>query len=330
MKSKSYIGVILLFICSFLWGSTFVAQEETTVEPFTYLCMRSVVAVAFLIPVVIVSDLFKKKGRKEALSQNDGKKNNKTLIIGGTLCGVALFLASAAQQIGIFKGSNAGKAGFITAMYLLIVPIFGLFLGKKVRRLHWLCIAIALCGLFLLTMTGALSEFSLSALFSKDTLSAMSIQGCDVYVIACAFLFSVQILFVDKYSSLVDCLKLSLLEFTVVAVLSVVPMFIFETPTIAGITSSWLSIVWAGILSSGVAYTLQIFGQKYTNPAVASMIMGLEATFAVISAIFFSMFFEESVKLPTPYETLGCVLMFFAIILSQLPEKKKAITSDVE
>lgn len=326
MKSKSYIGIILLFICSFLWGSTFVAQEETAVEPFTYLAMRSLVAVMFLLPVVIVSDLIKKKSRQNKGIIKDNKADKKTLLIGGVLCGVALFLASAAQQIGIFKGSGAGKAGFITAMYLLIVPIFGLFIGKKVRILHWLCIVIALCGLFLLTMTGGLSSFSFTALFSKDTLSALSIQGCDVYIIACAFLFSVQILFVDKYSSLVDCLKLSLLEFTVVAVLSVAPMLIFETPTVSGIVSSWLSIVWAGILSSGVAYTLQIFGQKYTNPNIASMIMSLEATFAVISAIFFSMFFEESIKLPTAYEALGCVLMFMAILISQLPERKRAIT----
>ena len=326
MKSKSYIGIILLFICSFLWGSTFVAQEETAVEPFTYLAMRSLVAVMFLLPVVIASDLIKKKSRQNKVIMKNNKAEKKILLIGGVLCGVALFLASAAQQIGIFKGSGAGKAGFITAMYLLIVPIFGLFIGKKVRRLHWLCIVIALCGLFLLTMTGGLSSFSFTALFSKDTLSALSIQGCDVYIIACAFLFSVQILFVDKYSSLVDCLKLSLLEFTVVAVLSVAPMLIFETPTVSGIMSSWLSIVWAGILSSGVAYTLQIFGQKYTNPNIASMIMSLEATFAVISAIFFSMFFEESIKLPTAYEALGCVLMFMAILISQLPERKAAKT----
>lgn len=323
MKSKSYIGIILLFICSFLWGSTFVAQEETTVEPFTYLFMRSVVAVLFLLPVVIVSDVFRKRSKNNNESVKAKKGELKPLVIGGLLCGTALFFASAAQQIGIYQGSNAGKAGFITAMYLLIVPIFGLFIGKPVGKLHWISIAVALCGLFLLTMTGGLEEFSLSALFSKDTLSALSIQGCDVFIIACAFLFSVQILFVDKYSSLVDCLKLSMMEFLVVAILSLVPMFVFETPTVSGIMSSWLSIVWAGILSSGVAYTLQIFGQKYTNPNIASMIMSLEATFAVISAIFFSMFFEDNLKLPTAYEALGCTLMFLAIILSQLRFKKK-------
>ncbi len=326
MKSKQWLGILLLLVCSFLWGSTFVAQEETTVEPFTYLAMRSVVAVAFLTPVVFVNDTFiKRRFSKGAEGKENAKEPfiNKTLLIGGLLCGVTLFVASAAQQIGMYQGTSADKAGFITAMYLLIVPLLGLFFGKKVRGLHWFCIVIALAGLFLLCMTGGLKEFSLKALLSFDTLRQMSISTCDIYVIACAFLFSLQILCVDKYSPQVDCLKLSLIEFSVVSVLSIIAMFIFEKPTVSGILDSWVSIVYAGVLSSGVAYTLQIFGQKYTNPTVASMLMSLESAFAVVSSIVFSFVMTGTPDLPTGYEAVGSLLMFTAIILSQIPERNK-------
>ena len=326
MKSKQWLGVLLLLVCSFLWGSTFVAQEEATVEPFTYLAMRSVVAVAFLAPVVIINDTVIKRRLKKFSEDAVNKKEpyiSKTLLTGGILCGVTLFVASAAQQIGMYQGTSADKAGFITAMYLLIVPLLGLFFGKKVRGLHWLCIVIALAGLFLLCMTGGLQEFSLKALFSLDTLGQMSIRTCDIYVIACAFLFSLQILCIDKYSPKVDCLKLSIIEFAVVSVLSIIAMFIFEKPTVSGILNSWVSIVYAGVLSSGVAYTLQIFGQKYTNPTVASMLMSLESAFAVVSSIVFSFVMTGTPKLPTGYEMVGSLLMFAAIILSQIPERKK-------
>lgn len=326
MKSKQWLGVVLLLICSFLWGSTFVAQEEATVEPFTYLAMRSVVAVAFLAPVVIINDTVIKRRLKKFSADARNKQEpyiSKTLLTGGILCGVTLFVASAAQQIGMYQGTSADKAGFITAMYLLIVPLLGLFFGKKVRGLHWICIVIALAGLFLLCMTGGLQEFSLKALFSLDTLGQMSIRTCDIYVIACAFLFSLQILCIDKYSPKVDCLKLSIIEFAVVSVLSIIAMFIFEKPTASGILNSWVSIVYAGVLSSGVAYTLQIFGQKYTNPTVASMLMSLESAFAVVSSIVFSFVMTGTPDLPTGYEAVGSLLMFTAIILSQIPERKK-------
>ncbi len=322
MKSKKALGFSLLLLCSVIWGSTFVAQEETGVEPFTYLAMRSVVAVIFLFPILVGCEIF--KGRKNKTEYREKcKSERKNLLIGGLICGFFLFVASAAQQIGMHMGTSAGKAGFITATYLLLVPIFGLFIGKKVRGTHWICIVLALVGLFLLCMTGGLTEFSFSALFSTETLSSLSISTADVFVIACAFLFSFQILAVDKYSAKVDCLKLSFLEFSVVAILSLICMFIFEKPTISGILDSWVSIVYAGVLSSGVAYTLQIFGQKYTNPNVAAMLMSLESPFALISAIIFSLAVTGSANLPTGYELVGCGLMFTAIVISQLPEKKK-------
>ncbi|MDO5124536.1 MAG: DMT family transporter [Eubacteriales bacterium] len=322
MKSRKTLGFFLLLFCSFIWGSTFVAQEKTAVQPFTYLAMRSVVAIIFLLPVVIGWDVV--AGRKDRVKYREKcKKENKTLMIGGLLCGFFLFVASAAQQIGMYMGTTAGKAGFITATYLLIVPILGLFIGKKVRGLHWICIVLALVGLFLLCMTGGIAEFSLSALFSSYTLKSMTVSTADIFVIASAFLFSFQILAVDKYSAKVDCLKLSFMEFSVVAVLSFAFMFLFEKPTIEGILDSWVSIVYAGVLSSGVAYTLQIFGQKYTNPNIAAMLMSLESPFALVSSIIFALVITGENVLPTGYEAVGCLLMFSAIVVSQLPEKKK-------
>lgn len=322
MKSNKLLGMVFLLVAAFLWGSTFVAQAETGVGPFTYLAMRSVVAVVFLLPIIIFKDLH--KIRLTGKNMQD-KGNVRTLLTGGAVCGGALFVASALQQIGIDKGTTAGKAGFITALYILGVPILGIFFRKKVRPLLWGCVTIAVAGLFLLCMTGNLQEFSLRALFSTDTLSQLSIQTCDVYVIVCALGYSLQIMAIDKYSPKVDCLKLSFLQFSVTAVLSLIVMFIVEKPAMSDILASWISILYAGILSSGVAYTLQIFGQKYTPPTIASMLMSLESAFAVLSAIVFSSLTTGEPQLPTGYEWLGIILMFIAIMLSQLPEKNQKI-----
>lgn len=319
MKSNRFLGIICLLVAAFLWGSTFVAQAETGVGPFTYLAMRSLVAVVFLLPIIIIKDMYKikKSGRKPA-----DKGADKTLLTGGLVCGGTLFVASALQQIGIDNGTSAGKAGFITALYILGVPILGLLFKKKVRPLLWVCVGIAVVGLFLLCMTGNLQEFSFRVLFSKDTLSQLSIRTCDLYVIVCAVFYSLQIMAIDKYSPKVDCLKLSFLQFSVTAVLSLIVMFIVEKPSLSNILDSWISILYAGILSSGVAYTLQIFGQKHTPPTIASMLMSLESAFAVLSAIVFSSIASGVPELPTGYEWTGIILMFTAIMLSQLPEKR--------
>lgn len=318
MKNRQWLGVTLLLLASFFWGSTFVAQCETSVGPFTYLASRSWVAVLFLLPVSAVFDICKRK--KNMVVKN--KSAIKLLLKGGALCGVVLFLASALQQIGIDNGTEAGKAGFITALYLLIVPALGLFMKKRVRPLLWGCIGISLVGLFLLCMTGELTEFSFAALFSADTLRNLSFEVGDVYVLGCALVFSFHILIVDKLSDKVDPIKLSLTQFFTVAILSTVAMFIFENPRLDEILSSWFSIIYAGVLSSGVAYTLQIFGQKYTQPALASMLMSLESSFAVLSAIVFGLITTGAAELPTGYEWIGIILMFTAIMLSQLPIKK--------
>lgn len=317
MKSKRWLGSAFLLIAAFLWGSTFVAQSETGVGPFTYLAMRSLVAVVFLTPIVLLSD-FREKRKNP---QSNEKKTDKRLLLGGLICGCALFFASSLQQIGIDKGTTAGNAGFITALYILIVPILGLFFRQKVRPLHWVCIFIALVGLFLLCMTGDIEVFSIEELFSANTYKDLSVKPSDIYVLASAFVFSIHILVVDKLSPKVDCLRLSLIQFAVVAVISSVVMFVAEAPKIGDILDSWVSILYAGVLSSGVAYTLQIFGQRYTPPTIASILMSLESTFAVISAIVFSAVATGVPELPTGYEWMGCGLMFAAIMLSQLPQK---------
>lgn len=319
MKNKQWLGVALLLLASFFWGSTFVAQSETLVGPFTYLAMRSWVAVVFLLPVAVVSDIIKKKFTRTEKAEN---YLTKPMVAGGVLCGLVLFMASALQQIGISRGTQAGKAGFITAMYLLIVPALGLFLKKPVRPLLWLCIGISFVGLFLLCMTGNLTEFSLKALLSAENLSNLRLETGDIYVLGCAVVFSFHILMVDKLSAKGDCVKLSLLQFATVAVIASGCMLVFETPKVSEILSSWVSIVYAGVLSSSVAYTLQIFGQKYTQPALASMLMSFESSFAVLSAIAFSFLTTGKATLPTAYEWLGIGLMFGAIMLAQLPERK--------
>lgn len=320
MKSRQLLGVVMFLVCAFLWGSTFVAQCETGVGPFTYLAMRSVIAVVFLGLIIGVTDI----RRKLVSPEKKSTKSTKILLIGGVICGCALFLASSLQQIGIDKGTTAGKAGFITAMYLLIVPILGLFMGKKVRGLHWVCVVLAIAGLFMLCLTENITEFSFKALFSMQTLGELSLQSCDIYVIACAFVYAVHILAIDKVIPSVDGLKLSFMQFSVTAVLAAVAMFIFESPSVGEILDSWVSILYAGILSSGVAYTLQILAQKFTPAAVASILMSLESTFAVLSAIAFSAITTGVPELPTGYEWIGIVLMFLAIVISQVPEKKKA------
>ena len=207
-------------------------------------------------------------------------------------------VAANLQQIGI-QYTSAGKAGFITAMYILIVPVLGLFLKKKVPGRIWLCILIAVVGLYLLSVTEGFS----------------SISKGDVYVLLCALAFSFHIMAVDHYAPLVDGVRLSSIQFLICGVLSGILMFLFEEPNLENILNAAVPILYAGIMSCGVAYTLQIIGQKYTRPTIASLIMSLESVFAVLAGIVVLR------EIPTARETMGCVLMFLAIIIAQLPSR---------
>ena len=304
MKNKSLGGSFCLTLAALLWGSTFVAQEVNTVGSFTFQGVRSFVGSLFLVIVIFVMTAVKKA---KGTYVKPTKEDNKNLVVGGICCGLVLCLSMNLQQIGMSLGSQAGKAGFITAMYILFVPVYGLLGKKKVQGRIWACIALAVVGLFLLRI-------------KPEDIKAgqMAISIGDFFVILCAFSFALHIIVVDRFVSKVDGVKLSLMQFVVAGAISCVLMFAFEQPTISGIIDGAFPILYAGICSSGIAYTLQIVGQKNTPAVIASLLMSLESVFAVLTQI------AVMGRIPTLQETVGSVIMFAAIILAQLPEKQVA------
>ena len=297
-KKNNLVGSGLLLIAAFIWGSAFVAQTTGAeyVGPFTFICLRNILGAVVLLPVIFTLDSVKKKN---GIYKKQEKKDYKKLFIAGLFCGLALCLASVFQQLGIDEGTEPGKAGFITALYILLVPIFSIFLKKKVRPVIWGCVAISLVALYLLCV-------------KQDN----TIRLSDVYVLICAALYAVHILIIDKVSSDVDGVRLSAVQFAVASAVSFLPMVIVEGVDLNAIISAAPSIAYAGILSSGVAYTLQIVGQKKTESTLASMIMSLESVFAVLTSLVILR------QVPSLKEGIGCVLMFGAIIAAQLPSKK--------
>lgn len=297
MKSKKLFGNLVLLLTALIWGCAFVAQSSGMdyVGPFTFQTSRSILGCLVLIPFIFANDAIKKKNNTYE------KQNPKTLILGGILCGTALTVASGLQQYGM-QYSTAGKGAFITAMYIVLVPILGLFMKKKVNPIIWISVILGALGLYLLCIK---EDFSLG-------------EG-DIYLILCAVAFSFHILIVDHFSAKVDGVKLSCLQFGVMFILSAIFMFMTETPNMADIKAAWLPICYAGIMSCGVGYTLQIVGQKYTEPTVASLLMSLESVFAVIAGI---ILLKEA---PSAKEWLGCASMFAAIIIAQIPQKPKEV-----
>ncbi len=295
MKNKLR-GSILLSLATIIWGAAFVAQSVGMdhIGPFTFQAVRCFLAVIGLIPVIIIADRRK----------NDGKTffsrwKDKKLWKAGILCGIPLFLACNLQQLGIVS-TDAGKSGFLTAMYIVIVPIIGIFLKKKITYMVPISVAIAVVGLYFLSCVGV-TEISVG----------------DLLLIGCAFMFAVQITFVDIFAPDVDPLRLNLLQALVCAILSAIPMLLTEAPTVASVIACWIPLAYAGFLSMGAAYGLQIIGQKDLESAPASLIMSLESVFAVL---FGWMILGESM---TAWEQLGCALVFIAVILSQVPAKSK-------
>ncbi len=298
-KSKSFGASLLLMIAAFIWGTAFVAQSKglEQIGNFTFLALRSYLAVVFLIPV----SFFIYKNNKKKIVDGAHNENktflSKSLLIGGLLCGVVLCLASASQQYGIVL-SGVGKSGFLTTLYILIVPLLGLFLKRKVSPVLWLCIIIATLGMYFLCVT-----------------DVGGVSAGDLLLILCAFFFAVQILIVDHYVEKVDGVRLSLVQFFVTAVISTFAALAFEEISLEAIKNAWVSLFYAGVLSSGIAFTLQIVAQKNLNPTVASLIMSLESVFAALAGAFFG-------ERLSPNEILGCGLVFLAIILAQLPLEK--------
>lgn len=302
MKKKETFGSIILFITALIWGCAFVAQKVGMdyIGPFTFCGVRFLFSALFLIMVVIIRDLFLYK-KIQIFYMN--KKDLKELLIGGTCCGIALAVATMLQQFSM-QGTTAGKAGFTTALYIVLVPLFGLFIKKKVNALEWISVGIALISLVLLC-------------FKKEELTNnLIITGYDFGLLACAICFSTQILFIDHFSKKADPIYLATIEFIVCAILGIIAMFIFEKPNIESINKALIPILYAGIASGGIAYTLQFIGQKHVNPVIASLIMSLEA---VISLIAGAILINERL---TPQELLGCLLMFIAIIIPQIKFKK--------
>lgn len=284
-------------ITAIIWGSAFVAQSVAMdkIEPFTFTAARSYLGALVLIPVIIIL-----RGRRSA--EEKAKEDKKALFLGGVCCGVALAVASMLQQYGITM-STVGKAGFITAMYIIIVPVISvLFLKKRYSFGLWISVGAALLGLYLLTMTG---ESSLGA--------------GDLLLLLCAVVFSGHILIIDHFSPKVDCVAMACIQFSVCAVLCTAGALIFETPSFPDILEAKVPILYAGVLSSGVAYTLQIVGQKRTPPVIASMIFSLEAVFAALAGW---IILKEKLS---PVEIVGSVLMFGAIILAQLSHNKDEV-----
>lgn len=297
MNHLSVRNLFLLFLAAFIWGTAFVAQAVGMehIGPFAFNASRSFVGGIALLPVIALFDRLKSPEKRA-----EEKANRKTLLIGGLCCGVVLCVAANLQQVGI-QYTAVGKAGFVTALYIVIVPILSLFLGRKAGAKLWVSVVIAVVGLYLLCMTGSLR-----------------LEKGDFFVLLCAFGFSVHILVIDHFSPKVDGVKMSCIQFFVAGILSAVWMLFTEgMPALHDIAISWGPILYAGILSSGVAYTLQIVGQKNVNPTLASLILSLESVFSVLAGW---VVLHQSLS---ARELLGCLLMFGAIILAQLPDRKK-------
>lgn len=285
---------IALLLAAFFWGTTFVAQRSVTdvMGPFTFNGIRSMIGSGVLLPLVLTI------GKAPADETGRTTPVSKQFLYGG-LCGVCLFLATNLQQIGI-QYTTAGKSGFVTALYVVLVPVFGWLFLKKNNGWHlWVSVAMAAVGLYLLCVK-----------------EGFSVQKGDVITFFCAIVFAVHILTVDKVSDKIAGVTLSCIQFFVSGVLSLIAMCLFETPTWSAVTSSVQPLLYAGILSCGVAYTLQIVGQKHTDPTVASLLMSLESVFAVLAGW---LVLDETLA---PGETVGCVVMFAAIVLAQLPIHK--------
>lgn len=293
MKNKLR-GTTSLLLATLIWGSAFIAQSVgmELIGPFTFQTIRCALAVVFLIPTATLLDF-----GKRSISQSISNWKDPLLWKSGIICGCALFMAASLQQVGLVS-TDAGKAGFITAMYIVMVPILGLFLGRKPPRTAVFSVILAVIGLYLLSCIGV-----------------TQINTGDLLLMGCALAFAVQITCIDRLASNLDGLRLNCIQAFVVSVLSVPFMLLTEHIELQNILACWLPLGFAGVLSMGVAYSLQIIGQKDLEPTTASLIMSLES---VIAALAGWLILKETM---TGWELTGCALVFAAVIISQLPEK---------
>lgn len=287
MRKTTPKGIIFLLITAIIWGSSFVAQEigMKSIDAFTFTGIRTTLGAIFLLPIVLIL--------------NKGLDLRKNTFASGLILGVVFSVAQNFQQFAFYY-STSGKIAFITAFYMFFVPLFSVFLGKKIKLLTWLSILMGLVGLFFLCINPS---------------DLTSINLGDLLALACAVFYAVQIMMIDRFLEKdINGIQLSFMQFAVAAVISIAAMFIFEHPVMADIKAAAPSLLYSGIMSCGIAYTFQIVGQKHANPVVASLLMCMESVFAVIAA---AVVLHQGMSLR---EGIGCAIMFAAIILSQLSE----------
>lgn len=302
MRKTQFKGVFILLLTAFIWGSAFVAQSVglDSVDGFTFNGIRTLMGAAALLPVIIVREI---KNGKDGLKKTFSfSPENITLLKRGSLLGVALCAAGNVQQFA-FYDTQPGKVAFITAFYMFFVPVFELlFFRKKVSAITWICVAAGVTGLYFLCV-------------GPQGFSGI-VRG-DILALICSVLFAVHIILIDRFSPGTDGIKLSFIQFTVAGLLTCVLMFIFEKPSIESINATLPSLLYSGVLSCGLAYTLQIIGQKYTEPSLASLLMCMESVFGVLSS---AVLLHQQLL---PREYAGCAIMFAAIIISQLSHNKQ-------
>ena len=305
-QKKRLTGAMMLLSASLLWGVAFVAQSAgmAYVGPYTFTAVRSAFAALGLGVLIVIFD------RTGISPQNTDKK---VLWRAGIILGIVLTIASNLQQIGLVT-TSAGKAGFITSLYIVFVPLCGLFIKRKPHFMLWFCVLIALAGLYFLSI--------------KEN---FSISSGDLLILTSAFVFTAQILLVDHYAPKVDVIRLNCIQFTVMSLLSCIPMLLLEQPKVTAITDAWLPIIYAGVFSGCGAYTLQMLGQRRVEPTAASLLLSPENVFAMLAG-----WLILGQKL-TPRELSGCALVFLAVISSQLPWERifckkanRAISREVE
>ncbi|MBO5342028.1 MAG: DMT family transporter [Lachnospiraceae bacterium] len=299
---KKWLGSGMLLLTAMIWGVAFVAQSVGMdyVEPFTFNFARYIIGGVVLLP-------FLKLGNSDLPKENTEDKTKKKQclrrsVIGGIGCGVLLFCASMLQQFGIMYTNVVGKAGFITALYIILVPVLGIFFRKKTKPLLWICVGISVIGLYLLCVS-----------------DGYRLELADILLLACALFFAFHIIFIDYISPNTNGVLVSCVQFFVSGLFCMVAMFLFESPSFAGMLKAYVPILYTGVLSCGVAYTFQILGQKYVEPTKASLILCLESVVAVLAGW---LLLQQALSIR---ELLGCIIMFVAIIMAQFVQKEESI-----
>jgi len=305
MKHNQMRQVVFPILAAFIWGTSFVSQDicADSMGAFTFNGTRYFIAVLSLLVVIAVMNTTRKDRPQPTAEEK--KASRKQLWLGGLCCGTALAVASNFQQAGLVAGTDAGKAGFITALYVVLVPLFGLFFRRKVSGPVWIAVVLSVVSLYLLCIKGS---FRLAA--------------GDLLVLVCAVCFAVHILVIDRFSATCDGVKLSCVQFLFAALWSGVCIPFFEHVDAAALLSCALPLLYVGVFSCGVGYTLQILAQKGSNPTVVTILLSLESVFAVIAG---AIILHQSM---TPREYLGCVLMFLAVVLAQIPLPAKAARAE--